>query len=136
MMNCPSCGTIMVWLNGSVLHDPPMKFYNCRICGIRVVKYADGSFDSTPFERVEQQEKNIILLANLHVKSFCEDYTNNEYIQHCIELTGKSAHYFDSMINYIKEHGNKIGTQLLELIKNNQDFFCGSLVDGCLGTKA
>jgi len=43
MMNCPSCGAIMVWLNGSVLHDPPTRFYQCRPCGIKVTKFADSS---------------------------------------------------------------------------------------------
>ncbi|MEW5840063.1 MAG: hypothetical protein AB1753_03585 [Thermoproteota archaeon] len=43
MMNCPSCGAIMVWLNGSVLHDPPTKFYQCRQCRIDVTQLPDGT---------------------------------------------------------------------------------------------
>ena len=53
MMNCPSCGALMVWLNGSVLHDPPTKYYHCRVCGADVVKYADGTYDLTSAEQVE-----------------------------------------------------------------------------------
>lgn len=41
----------MVWLNGSVLHDPPTKFYQCRQCGIKVTKMPDGS------EEIEQAEQ-------------------------------------------------------------------------------
>jgi hypothetical protein len=51
MMNCPVCGAVMVWLNGSVLHDPPTKFYECRHCKINVTKLADGTIQT------EQQEQ-------------------------------------------------------------------------------
>jgi len=54
MMNCPSCGAIMVWLNGSVLHDPPVKQYECRRCQLFVIKYADGDYEMKP---IEQQPK-------------------------------------------------------------------------------
>ena len=46
-MNCPVCGTMMVWLNGSISHDPPEKYYKCKICEISVTKYPDGSYDVT-----------------------------------------------------------------------------------------
>ena len=29
-MNCPLCGALMVWLNGSIMHDPPINYYQCR----------------------------------------------------------------------------------------------------------
>jgi hypothetical protein len=45
MMNCPSCGTIMVWLNGSISHDPPVKTYECRVCHLAVLKRSDGDYD-------------------------------------------------------------------------------------------
>jgi hypothetical protein len=45
MMNCPNCGAVMVWLNGSVLHEPPVNQYECRRCQIFVVKYADGDYE-------------------------------------------------------------------------------------------
>ena len=35
----------MVWLNGSVLHDPPEKIYECRVCQISVIKHANGDYD-------------------------------------------------------------------------------------------
>ncbi|HEY7508143.1 hypothetical protein [Candidatus Nitrososphaera sp. FF02] len=54
MMNCPACGAIMVWLNGSVLHDPPTKFYQCRRCNINVTKLADGTIESDQPEQPAQ----------------------------------------------------------------------------------
>ena len=33
-MYCPNCGTLMVWKNGSILHDPPIKRYECGYCEI------------------------------------------------------------------------------------------------------
>jgi hypothetical protein len=53
MMNCPSCGAIMVWLNGSILHDPPTKFYHCRRCNIHVTRLPDGSIET---DQPEQQQ--------------------------------------------------------------------------------
>jgi hypothetical protein len=57
MMNCPSCGAMMVWLNGSVLHDPPVKEYECRRCQLFVVKYPDGSYEAKPIAQEPQQEQ-------------------------------------------------------------------------------
>jgi hypothetical protein len=51
MMNCPACGAIMVWLNGSVLHDPPTKHYQCRRCSINVTSLPDGTVET---EQVKQ----------------------------------------------------------------------------------
>lgn len=36
---------MMVWLNGSVLHDPPVNQYECRRCQLFVTKYADGNYE-------------------------------------------------------------------------------------------
>jgi hypothetical protein len=55
MMNCPSCGTVMVWLNGSVLHDPPVKQYECRICRLSVSKFADGEYDVKSIDSAGEQ---------------------------------------------------------------------------------
>jgi hypothetical protein len=55
MMNCPSCGTIMVWLNGSVLHDPPVKTYECRVCQLTVVRQPDGEYDVKQLEGKSDQ---------------------------------------------------------------------------------
>lgn len=57
MMNCPSCGAIMMWLNGSVLHDPPVKEYKCRRCQLFVVKYPDGNYEAKPIEQNQQQQQ-------------------------------------------------------------------------------
>jgi hypothetical protein len=35
----------MVWLNGSVLHDPPTKTYECRVCHLSVTKQPSGEYD-------------------------------------------------------------------------------------------
>jgi hypothetical protein len=43
-MNCPNCGTLMVWLNGSITHDRPVKHYQCRICNITVIRQPDGFY--------------------------------------------------------------------------------------------
>jgi hypothetical protein len=57
MMNCPACGAVMVWLNGSVLHDPPVKHYECRNCQLFVVKYPDGNYDIKQIEPEQQQQQ-------------------------------------------------------------------------------
>jgi transposase-like protein len=44
-MGCPLCGSMMVWLNGSICHDPPVKQYECRNCNIRVIKQPDGKYE-------------------------------------------------------------------------------------------
>ena len=44
-MNCPICGTMMIWLNGSISHDPPLKYYQCRICKVNVTKYPDDTYE-------------------------------------------------------------------------------------------
>ena len=55
-MNCPICGVIMVWLNGSISHDPPVKYYTCRICNVNVTKQYDGSYNVTEI-KAEQKKK-------------------------------------------------------------------------------
>lgn len=50
MMNCPSCSAIMIWLNGSVLHDPPVKEYECRTCQLSVTSYPDGNYKAEPIQ--------------------------------------------------------------------------------------
>ena len=42
-MNCPLCGTMMVWLNGSILHE-------------RLVKNYDGSYELAE-KKVEKLKK-------------------------------------------------------------------------------
>ena len=46
-MNCPLCGTLMVWLNGSISHDPPVKYYLCWICNVYITKQPDNSYEIT-----------------------------------------------------------------------------------------
>ncbi|MGA8913113.1 MAG: hypothetical protein WB443_09680 [Nitrososphaeraceae archaeon] len=58
-MNCPLCGTMMVWLNGSISHDPPVKYYICRICNIYVTKQPDNSYE---FAKIKDEKKAV---ANL-----------------------------------------------------------------------
>ena len=45
-MYCPNCGALMVWKNGSILHDPPTKRYECGYCEILVTKYVDGTYET------------------------------------------------------------------------------------------
>jgi DNA-directed RNA polymerase subunit M/transcription elongation factor TFIIS len=45
-MYCPNCGALMVWKNGSIVHDPPTKRYECGYCEIIVTKYGDGSYET------------------------------------------------------------------------------------------
>jgi hypothetical protein len=54
-MNCPLCGTLMVWLNGSISHDPPIKYYLCRNDNIYVTKQPDDSYEVT---KVKSEEKS------------------------------------------------------------------------------
>ena len=58
MMNCPSCGTIMVWLNGSVLHDTPEKIYECRNCQLSVVKHSTGDYDMRALDGKDSSERS------------------------------------------------------------------------------
>ncbi|MGE5821669.1 MAG: hypothetical protein ACM31M_03690 [Nitrososphaerota archaeon] len=46
-MNCPSCGTLMIWLNGSIMHDQQINFYECRNCKIKLNTLSDGSYEIT-----------------------------------------------------------------------------------------
>jgi transcription elongation factor Elf1 len=54
-MNCPVCGAIMIWLNGSISHDPPIKYYECRVCNINVTKQPDGSYEIVEAKKQKQQ---------------------------------------------------------------------------------
>ena len=47
----------MVWLNGSILHDPPVKQYECRACQLFVVKYPDGTYDAKPMQAEPQKQE-------------------------------------------------------------------------------
>jgi len=44
-MNCPSCGTLMIWLNGSIVHQQQINYYECRNCKINVNTLSDGSYE-------------------------------------------------------------------------------------------
>jgi len=35
----------MVWLNGSIVHDPPINFYQCRNDNIYVTQFQDGTYE-------------------------------------------------------------------------------------------
>jgi hypothetical protein len=59
-MNCPLCGTLMVWLNGSISHDPPVKYYLCRNDNIYVTKLSDNSYEITKIKAETEGKKNRI----------------------------------------------------------------------------
>jgi transposase-like protein len=55
-MNCPLCGAMMVWLNGSILHERLVKNYHCRVCDVNVIKNYDGSYELAE-RKVEKLKK-------------------------------------------------------------------------------
>jgi predicted RNA-binding Zn-ribbon protein involved in translation (DUF1610 family) len=55
-MNCPSCGTLMIWLNGSIMHDQQINFYECRNCKIKLNTLSDGSYEITQQDSEHQLE--------------------------------------------------------------------------------
>ncbi len=57
-MNCPLCGALMVWLNGSVLHNPPTKYYQCKNDTVYVMEFEDGTYE------IEYPQKNLIYIVN------------------------------------------------------------------------
>jgi endogenous inhibitor of DNA gyrase (YacG/DUF329 family) len=46
-MNCPQCGALMVWLNGSIVHTHDIDYYECRNCKIKLNTLQDGSYEIT-----------------------------------------------------------------------------------------
>ena len=56
-MNCPSCGTLMIWLNGSIMHDQQINYYECRNCKIKLNTLSDGSYEITEQPKGQQLEQ-------------------------------------------------------------------------------
>jgi hypothetical protein len=54
-MNCPVCGAIMIWLNGSISHDTTIKYYECRVCNINVTKQPDDSIEIVEGKKQKHQ---------------------------------------------------------------------------------
>lgn len=48
-MNCPSCGSLMIWINGSISHETSVKCYKCKMCKISISKYPDETYDITEY---------------------------------------------------------------------------------------
>ncbi len=72
-------------------------------------------------ERIMKQEKNnIIMLTDLCMPHCFADHYADSYLQRCIEMTCEVPHRFDMMIYHIKTHTSKVGTLLLEMIKNGK----------------
>ena len=55
-MNCPQCGTLMVWLNGSIMHDQQINYYECRNCKIKLNTLSDGTHEITQQENEQRLE--------------------------------------------------------------------------------
>ena len=55
-MNCPSCGTLMIWLNGSIMYDQQINFYECRNCKIKLNTLSDGSYEITQQDNEQRLE--------------------------------------------------------------------------------
>jgi endogenous inhibitor of DNA gyrase (YacG/DUF329 family) len=71
-MYCPNCGALMVWKNGSILHEPPTKRYECGYCEIILTKYADGSYEIIKANSVNKsstsQKRSSPIKRMLHIK--------------------------------------------------------------------
>lgn len=71
-MYCPNCGALMVWKNGSILHEPPTKRYECGYCEIILTKYADGSYEIIKPNSVNKsstsQKRSSPIKRMLHIK--------------------------------------------------------------------
>jgi hypothetical protein len=48
----------MVWLNGSIVHDPPINYYQCRNDNIYVRKFQDGTYE-IQYPKKENNKLNI-----------------------------------------------------------------------------
>ena len=55
-MNCPSCGTLMIWLNGTIMHDQQVNYYECRNCKIKLNTLSDGSYEITQQDSEQRLE--------------------------------------------------------------------------------
>ena len=55
-MNCPQCGTLMVWLNGSIMHEQQINYYECRNCKIKLNTLSDGTYEITQQENEQRLE--------------------------------------------------------------------------------
>ena len=71
-------------------------------------------------ERIMKQENNIIMLTDLCMPQCLVDHYADSYLRRCIEMTCEVPHRFDMMIHHIKTHTSKVGTHLLEMIKNGK----------------
>jgi len=71
-------------------------------------------------DRMKQQEKNIDILTNICIKTICNFDGLDDYLQHCLETTTDISHYVDTFIGIIKDHNDKNGQTLLQMIKNNK----------------
>jgi hypothetical protein len=49
----------MIWLNGSISHDPPVKYYECRVCNINVTKQLDDSYEIVEAKNKSRSKKTI-----------------------------------------------------------------------------
>lgn len=68
-MYCPNCGALMVWKNGSILHDHPTKKYECGYCEIIVTRYVDGKYEIIrPNADAYRDKKSSRLKKMLHVR--------------------------------------------------------------------
>ncbi|HEY7777772.1 MAG TPA: hypothetical protein VIA09_04455 [Nitrososphaeraceae archaeon] len=55
-MNCPQCGTMMIWLNGSIVHNHDIDYYECRNCKIKLNTLPDGTYEITQHNNEEGLE--------------------------------------------------------------------------------
>ena len=55
-MNCPQCGTLMIWLNGSIMHEQQINYYERRNCKIKLNTLSDGTYEITQEENEQRLE--------------------------------------------------------------------------------
>lgn len=68
-MYCPNCGALMVWKNGSIMHDRPTKRYECGYCEIIVTKYSDGRYETIkPNSDTSRDKTSSRLRKTLHIR--------------------------------------------------------------------
>jgi uncharacterized coiled-coil protein SlyX len=68
-------------------------------------------------QHLAQQEKNIIMLANVCVESSLRVHFTDECVLQCIEITGDQSSNIDTLIEHITDCNSKVGKGLLEMLK-------------------
>lgn len=71
-------------------------------------------------QNLQQQDKNMLMLADLCVQNCFQECSPDQYMSRCIELADNIPQYHDLMINHIKTHTSQIGSQILRMLINHK----------------